>query len=211
MYKLILRLWVVWVWMLLASQPAHAVVNICEKTGFFSDFLQENLVLTGNCDDRNANGLSDNKVLLRLKPRGLELTGLGVNPPILLKLSSDTESTIKNVTQFGITGHTGTLTVNSNAEIDIHLQNADGGNCDVIARGGSRCIYDVVTTSCPTQVLVGDKVCAGCTAPTACKDYGNQPMTFYVQGQPVFECNLTLSRVSTRCQTCNGLSISPKN
>ena len=157
MYSSKLKLLILFVWTLLIAQTAEGAVSICEKVGFFSHFLQENLVLTGNCED------PDQSVMLRLAPRGLELTGLGDNSPILLNLSSDTIANVKGINQFGIAGHTGKFIISSGSKFKIHLQNADGGSCDAIAKGGSRCAYEVVTTTCPTELLVGDRVCAGCS------------------------------------------------
>ncbi|TAL51395.1 MAG: hypothetical protein EPN89_03575 [Methylovulum sp.] len=205
MFKANFKLLILFVWVLAMTQAANGAVFICDKVGFFNHFLQENLALTGNCDD------PDQSAMLRVAPRGLELTGLGDNPPILLNLNSDTLAAAKGIRQFGISGHTGKFSVANGSRLKVHLQNADGGSCDVIAKGGSRCIYEVLTTSCPTDLLVGDRVCAGCTAPAACKDFGNNVITVYVQGQPVIECNVTLKRVSARCLNCNGKAISPKD
>lgn len=201
MFKLNFKLLILFVWALSIAPTVNAEMLLCNKIGFFSDFLQEKLPLTGNCDD------PDQSVMLRLAPRGLELTGLGNNRPILLKLSSDTSATANGIKQFGISGHTGQFTLSEGAMLNIHLQNADGGNCDVIAKGGSRCVYEVATTTCALDLLIGDKVCAACATP--CKDYSG-PITVYVQGQPVRECTVTLKRVSTRCVNCTGKAIAPK-
>lgn len=203
MFKINFKLLVLFFSALMIAQTANGAVLICEKVGFFSHFLQENLTLTGNCDD------PDQSAMLRVAPGGLELTGLGDNPPIHLNLGSDMAATAKGIRQFGITGHNGKFIIVNGSKFKFHLQNADGGSCDVIAKGGSRCIYEVVTTSCPTDVLVGDRVCAGCVTP--CKDYGNNPVTFFVQGTPVIECDLTLKRVRKQCLTCTGKAISPKD
>lgn len=184
------------------TQAANGAALICEEVGFFSLFLQENLTLTGNCDD------PDQSAMLRVGPGGLELSGFGDNPPIPLSLGSDMRATAKGIDQFGISGHKGKFSILNGSKFNGHLENADGGSCDVIAKGGSRCIYEVVTTSCPTDLLVGDLVCAGCVTP--CKDYGNNPITVFVQGTPVFECDVTLKRVSKQCRNCTGKAISPK-
>jgi hypothetical protein len=185
------------------GQSASAAVLICDDVGFFGDFLEETLPVTGTCDD------PDQKVMVRHVPRGIELVGLGDNPPIKLNLLTDTSASAKNITQFGMAGHTMTARITKGSDIKLHLENNVGGSCDAIAKGGSRCIYEVTNTSCPTAVLIGDKVCAGCTNPTSCPDLST-PATYYVQGTPTFECNLTLTRVSTQCRNCTGLSISPK-
>jgi len=205
MFKSSFKLLILFIWALTITQTASGAVFICDKVGFFNHFLQENLTLTGNCDD------PDQSVMLRVAPRGLELTGLGNNPPIPLKLSSDTLATAKGINQFGISGHTGKFSIADGSTFNMHLENADGGKCDVIAKGGSRCLYDVVTTTCPTSLLVGDRVCMACTAPTPCKDYGNKIITVFVQGQPVIECNVTLQRVSAKCANCTGKAIAPKD
>lgn len=186
-------------------QTVNAETLLCNKIGFFSQFLQEKLTLTGNCDD------SDQSVMLRLVPRGLELTGLGKNRPILLKLDSDNSATAKSINQFGINGHTGVFTLTDASTLNIHLQNTDGGNCDVIAKGGSRCVYEVTHATCASELLPGDKVCTGCTAPSPCVDYGNNIIRVYVQGTPVTECDVKLKRLSTNCFNCNGKAISPKS
>ncbi len=204
MVKLNVKLLLLVVLSLTIAQTVHAEPLLCNKIGFFSQFLQEKLTLTGNCDD------ADQSIMLRLAPRGLELTGLGKNRPILLKLNSDTSATAKGINQFGIGGHTGEIMLTDASTLNIYLANADGGNCGVIAKGGSRCVYDVTMTTCPTELLPGDKVCAGCTAPTSCVDYGNNVTTVFVQGTPVIECNVKLSRVRANCTTCNGKAIAPK-
>ncbi len=201
MLKLNFKLLILFIWTLSTAPTVNAETLLCNKIGFFSQFLQEKLPLTGNCDD------PDHAVMLRLAPRGLELTGLGSNRPILLKLSSDTSATATGIKQFGISGHTGQFTLTNGAMLNIHLQNSSGGNCDVIAKGGSRCVYEVATTTCASELFIGDKVCTACSTP--CKDYTG-PITVYVQGQPVTECTVTLNRVSTQCTNCTGKTIAPK-
>lgn len=201
MFKISFKLLILFIWTLTIVQTANAAVFICEKVGFFNHFLQENLTLTGNCDD------PDQSAMLRLAPRGLELTGLGNNPPILLNPGSDSVATARGIKQFGISGHTGKFTIANGSQFNGHLQNADGGSCDLIAKGGSRCSYTVLTSSC-SALSVGDIVCAACAKP--CKDYGILPVTVYA-GKPVKECVVTLNRASSTCITCNGKPIAPKD
>lgn len=205
MARVNLKLLFLLVWALTSAQIAQGAVFICDKVGFFNQFLQENLALTGNCDD------PDQSAMLRVGPRGLELTGLSDNPPILLNLNSDTVATGKDISQFGFGGHKGKFTIVNGSKFKVHLENSTGGNCDAIAKGGSRCVYEVVTTTCPTELLVGDKVCMGCTSPTPCKDYGDNVITVFVQGTPVIECNVTLKRVRRQCINCTGKAIAPKD
>lgn len=188
-------------------KTAYGAVNICEDVGFFSLFLEEKLKLINNtCDD------ADNLVTIRVAPTGLQLIGLNgtsTNAPIPLMLNTDGRATATGIKQFGVSGHNGTFTVKDGDQINIFLQNSTGGSCNAIAKGGSRCLYDVVTSSCPGNLIPGDRVCAACTAPKSCPDYGSNKITVFVQGTPVVKCDVTLTRVFAACGTCNGKSIVP--
>lgn len=181
---------------------ARADVDICTNVGFFGSFLLEELKLTGNCDD------PDQRATITLGPTGLQLTGFGNNPPIPMKLISDTEATVENVEQFGVQGHSGKAKVMDGSTINILLQNSAGGNCEAIAKGGLRCLYNVTKSSCSPKVKVNQRVCASCIRP--CKDY-NKEITVFVQGTPTFECDVELDRVDEKCGNCTGESIVPKS
>lgn len=184
-------------------QPVAAEVLICNKIGFFEQFLQDDLALVGNCDDQDT-------AMLVQTPGGLVLRGFGDNGDIPLNLKNDYRAVARGINQFGIPRHTATFNIRNASRLDIHVENNQGGSCDVIAKGGQRCVYEVVTTTCPLDLLVGDRVCMGCTRPTPCKDYGNQRFVVYA-GKPVKECTVSLKRLARACRNCNGKPITPKD
>ncbi|TAN49320.1 MAG: hypothetical protein EPN21_12380 [Methylococcaceae bacterium] len=204
MFKIKLSVLMLCLLALTTAQTSHAAAKVCTKTGFFNQFLLEQLKLTGNCDD------PDLKVGLRMAPSGLQLTGLGINPPIPITILSDTQATASGIQQFGLGGHSARFDVINGSSFSLHLENEVGGNCDVIAKGGSRCIYEVVRSNCPSSLLPGDKVCAACTNPSPCPDYGSNLIPVWVQGTPVISCSVELSPVSSNCANCTGKSIAPK-
>lgn len=184
-----------------ALNHLHANTLVCTKLGFFRMFLQENLTLTGNCDD------PDKKMMITAGPNGLVLNKLGNNNPIPMRLDSDVKSSGSGITQFGKAGHTGTFEIMDGSHIKFFLQNSDGGRCDAIAAGGSRCLYNVVSATCASNLLPDDRVCMPCSSP--CKDYGNSTVEVWVQGTPTVKCTVKLTRVDSRCGTCNGKGIIP--
>jgi hypothetical protein len=178
-------------------QELSSAVNVCADTGFFLLFLAENLTLSGNCDD------ADGKAQLRLTPRGLQLVGFGMNRPINLRLRSDVEARGGNITQFGVAGHTGIFKVTNGGTLTGDLSSTQG-SCTVIAAGGARCNYKVVTADAfCTNARPADIVCGPCTG--ACPKYTDTGShDFYVSGTPTQKCSLSLQDLSATCAGCSG-------
>lgn len=176
-------------------------VKICKKTGFFVSFLREPLTITGSCDD------PDHTAMVELGPTGLLLTGFGDNPPIPLSLTTDMRGTATGFRQFGVDDHDGTFKIVRN-QIEFDIHNQFGGSCAGIAKGGSRCIYEVTDSNCPTDVQVTDRMCGPCASP--CPDYSSTFTTIYAAGTPVIECSVKMKNVGSGCANCNARSFTPK-
>jgi hypothetical protein len=158
------------------------------------------LSISGNC------GSSTTASFVQGANGVVSLTDFQGNLPIPLQPTGDGSSaTASNVTLFGRTDHTITVTIESSNGGTISAVNPAGGMCIApwSVTGRNSCVVTLTASTCPT-VPVGTGLCLPCTSPCPTTYTG----MLFVAGRPTLACMVSFTG-GTRCAGCSGAGAVP--